>query len=1125
MTQVKARHSHGKRKMTKTKIPNSKPQYPERLARCRPNLQSLISILRSLLKSLHRPSSIGHWSFVIFHLSLFLFFLPAIQPLLTRDFTCGYDNGFHMWRAVQIAQCLRQGYLYPRWAPDMAHGYGFPLFIFNSPLTAYVGALLNLLGIAWPLAINSTFVLGMLLAGLFAFVFARDLFGRAAGLVAAVAYVYAPFLAYDVFNRGSLSESFAWAFPPLILWAVHRWSVRGQRRFLPLAALGLAGFILTHNLFAFLFAPLLAGWVLLDGYLSRDWRVIGRGALAGLLGLGLCTFFWLPGLAERGWVQTDRLLGTWVFEYNNNFLDLRQLLALPRAIDPSLMNDWPPKALGLFPALVALLPLVRWRGLNRHTRWRIALLLASTAGFALLTLPTSRPLWDRLPLLTYVQFPWRFLGPAAFCAAILAATSVSNLQSPDGKSQTPNPKLQTLQAAILILLFTLGNLGWFYPRHCGSPGDTSIAGMIEWERATDTLGATAKGEYLPIWVHRMPQDPALDAAYAAGGPIVRLPPGPAPSADLGAQAERALPQGARVLSADYGPVDATIVLESPAPFRARYLAFYYPGWHVTVDGDPVPVAPTDPEGLISFDVPAGRHTVRVRFGETPLRLVADAISILSLTILITIQILKAKLQTPNSKFQISNLQSPSLSFVICHLSLAIALVLVKFAVLDRVDTPLRHTNLVDGRLRGVDVATDVTFGDEFVLLGHDGLPQAVSSGERFEVTTYWQALQPGGPNYGITLHVVDDQGHRWSGSDVRPPRWHRTPSPVRGWAPDEYAIVALSVPLLPGTPPGTYTVEAVAFARDTLAPLTAHAADGRARGPALTLGQIAVAAPQRPADADTLGIHHPLGASLGPITLLGADFDRHEAAPGDAVLITTFWRADQQPTQELTVRLALLAQDGSPVARYDLPPTTRWHPTSAWQPGDVWRGQHMLNLPADLDSGDYTWQLSIEPLHQSTNLPSTLHLAAPDRTFTPPIVDVEIETCLGNVVTLVGANLKPEASNLNPGDTLTVTLVWQAKDTPTASYHVFLHLLGPDSALVSQSDGIPANWTRPTTGWLAGEYVADVHVLTLPTDMSSGDYTLSTGLYIPGDERLSAPDGSSAIQVTTISTRKQEPTQ
>jgi len=381
--------------------------------------------------------------------------------------------------------------------------------------------------------------------------------------------------------------------------------------------------------------------------------------------------------------------------------------------------------------------------------------------------------------------------------------------------------------------------------------------------------------------------------------------------------------------------------------------------------------------------------------------------------------------------------------------------------------------------------------------------------------------------------VVDDHGHRWNGSDVRPPRWHRTPPPVRAWATDEYAIVALSVPLLPGTPPGTYTIEAVAFARDTLAPLTAHAAGGRALGPALTLGQITVAAPQQPADPDLLGIHHPLDASLGPITLLGADLNRHEAAPGDAVLLTTFWRADRQPTQDLTVHLALLAQDGSPVAGYDLPPTARWHPTSTWQPGDVWRGQHVLNIPADLDSANYSWQLSTEPIRQSTNLPSTLHVAVPDRTFTPPLLDVETDIRLGTVATLVGANLKPEtlraeptrlsssqaqaeAFSLKSGNPLTITLVWRAEDTPSASYHVFLHLLAPDDTLVAQSDGVPAGWSRPTTGWMPGEIVLDERVIEIPTGAEPGEYRLQTGMYTLENGRLVTPSGTDTIQLAVV---------
>jgi len=1128
--------------MSKSQGPNPKPHSPGQAPRPsgipQPSLGARIlsSIGHWSLVIGHWTLDIGHWSFLIPYLALAILLLPAIQPLLTTDFTCGYDNGFHLWRAVQIARCLRQGILYPRWAPDMAHGYGVPLFIFHPPLTAYAAALLNLLGLSWPLAINATFALGMLLAGLFTFIFVRDLFGPAAGLVAAVAYVFAPFQAYDVFNRGSLSESFAWVFPPLLLWALHRWSARGEYRFLPVAALGLAGFILTHNLFAFLFAPLLAGWVILEGWLARDWRAIGRGALAGALGLSLCTFFWLPGLAERGWVQTDRLLGTWVFDYRNNFLDLRQLLALPRATDPALLNDWPPKALGLLPALVALLPLARWRRLTRQARWRVALLLGSTVVFASLTLPFSRPVWDHVPLLSYVQFPWRFLGPAAFCAAILAGAFVARDQPPASNLQSPISSSQLLPTAVIISLLVLGNLGWFYPCHSAPPRDTSIAGMLAWERATDTLGTTAKGEYLPIWVQRMPQATELEAAYASESTVVRLRP-------------ESLPRGARVIDAEYGPVDATILVESPVPFEAHYLAFYYPGWSVTLDGEPVPIAPSDPEGLISFTVPAGEHTVRVRFGETPLRLGADAISILSLAALLVLTLhhvrsSKYEVRRPESEVQgpafeawrheaevrrfesdMSGEKAVSGFSSLFLVGLAILLGAFKLAAVDRLETSLRRTNLVDGHLSGVDVPTEITFGDEFVLLGHDALPDSAMSGDWFEIKTYWRALQPGGPNYGVTFHLVDSEGYHWEGSDTRSPRWHRTPPPVREWLPDKYAIVALSIPVLPGIPPGTYTVQAVAFDRSTLAPLTAHSGDGVALGPALPLGQITVKPPRQPADADELGIGRRLDESLGSVTLLGADFDRDEVAPGDSVLLTTFWQADEQPSTDLTAHLTLMGPDGSPAAEYDLPPTVRWHPTSAWRSGDIWRGQHTLYLPAHLVTGDYTWQLSIQPSHLSTNLPSILHVTAPDRTFTPPPVDVEIGTRLGNVATLVGANLEPESSNLNPGDTFTVTLIWQAEDTPTASYHVFLHLLGPDGAMVSQSDGIPAYWTRPTTGWLPGEYVADVHVLTLPTDISSGDYTLSTGLYIPGNERLTAPDGSNAIQVTTVSTRKQEPPQ
>jgi hypothetical protein len=99
-----------------------------------------------------------------------------------------------------------------------------------------------------------------------------------------------------------------------------------------------------------------------------------------------------------------------------------------------------------------------------------------------------------------------------------------------------------------------------------------------------------------------------------------------------------------------------------------------------------------------------------------------------------------------------------------------------------------------------------------------------------------------------------------------------------------------------------------------------------------------------------------------------------------------------------------------------------------------------------------------------------------------------------------------------------VTLVWRAETETYTSYHVFLHLLDSDGDVVAQSDGVPAGWTRPTTGWLAGEYITDVHTLALPTDPShSASYSLLTGLYNPvTGERLTTTSGVDAIHVAAI---------
>ncbi|HEX6385402.1 MAG TPA: 6-pyruvoyl-tetrahydropterin synthase-related protein, partial [Anaerolineae bacterium] len=757
--------------------------------------------------------------------------LPALQPLFSRRLTCGFDTTFHLWRGVEAGTLLREGILFARWAPHMAHGYGYPLFLFQSPLSASLAALLNLLGASWPVAVNAVYALGLLLSMLTLWLLARDLWGERGGIAAAVAFLYAPFHAYVAFYRASLSETVAWSLPPLILWGLWRWQQRREPWGFAAAVLGMAVLMLVHDVSAYVFLPLFLGWIGTIALTERSWRIAGRGLLALALGLGSSAFFWLPALVERGSIQFERANSAWPFQYNHNFLPLDQLLALPRNADPTLLNDWPPRALGLLLLAVALLGCLAGLRQDREWRWLTALLAAALAGYAFFTLPLSRPLWDALPFLSAFQFPWRFLAPATLAAALLAGALFSRrLES--------NHTLSLAGWLASIFILSAGHWGWFYPDTCTPPADTSIAGMIAWEQASDTLGTTARRELLPITVQSMPQDEGELPPWQA-----RLDPA-------------TLPAGTQILHSSYRPLGATIELNSVSPFQARYRAFAFSGWRVTIDGELAAIAPSVPDGLITFDVPAGRHTIIVRFGETPLRLAADVLSLISLLLAGVIAISVGHGACPEAAEGspvVGRRSSVAGRPAIAVFLVALGLIGGKLLLVDQELTPLRESRLApDGELAGLAQPLSLTFGGANStsvlarLLGHQALPNVLPADEPLEIILYWRPLSLMTDDYRVGLTLVDSAGRRWSASDLRDSRWFRNPPPTTGWPPDHYVLTAFLVDALPGTPPGEYTLQLSLFERNTLAPLTTYDEAGRSLGPWVTLATVRLAEPRHP---------------------------------------------------------------------------------------------------------------------------------------------------------------------------------------------------------------------------------------------------------------------------------------
>ena len=1044
-------------------------------------------------------SAEGWWAVAVLAVAL----VPVLQPLFSADLTCGYDNVFHLYRAVQIDRLWDEGILYSRWAPDMALGYGFPLYLFTSFFPAALAALLHRLGVGWAVALNAIFGLGVVLGGISTYLLGRDLFGgspdgrqryfgHGAGLVAAIAYVYAPFQSYDVLFRGSLWESFAWAFPPLVLLGVQRYAVRGERRFLIVGASALAAMILSHHLFAFLFAPVFGLWVLAFALARRDWAILGRGALVGALGLGVTTFFWLPAMAERSLVQTERLLGSWVFDYRYNFSLLGHLAALPRRADPRLLNDWPVKALGFVAFLVGAVPLLGWRRATRERRLVVFVLWTLVLGTSWLALPASLWVWDHVPLLRYVQFPWRYLGPAAFCLSLLAGAAAQTVVD---ITAARSPRLGGGAVALLAAVLMLANLGWLYPRHCPAPGDLTVAGMIGWERATDTLGTTAKGEYLPVWVERMPTA-ALDGAYRAGVPVERMR-----AADL--------PDRGRLIEADYGVQSATVVLEAPSAFQARYLAFYYPGWHVTIDGKPVPVAPEKGTGLLTFPVTEGRHTVDIRFAETPLRVGADLVSVVTL-------VAAAILAVVGPGNRVERVR-PTDGTAWRGASLALGAVLAVIATrafVDRYCLLWRSSRLAeDGTLSGLSAPQYANFGGRALLLGLAPLPPFFRVDESPVLTLFWQALDPGGAEWRVGLSLIGADGSRFS-AGLRPARWSREPGPLWEWPAGSYARMDYEVDVPTGLPPGVYGVELSLFDRATTAPASVLDGVGNPIGPALALAPVELRRPLEAASIEALGVRaDAVLAPCGAVGLWAASLDRDVAAPGDALTIRTVWEALTTPTSDLLVTLELL--DGRSLLRrgwvVDL--AARWWPTSDWEAGERWVGRAQVRLPGGLETGAYSVRLSVEGC---SVVIQDLGIQAPDRLWQVPQGFVLTDAVLGGVVRLAATSPIPEV--VAAGQPFVVELAWEGEAEMSTSYRVFLHLVDGSGRTLAQSDGEPVGWSRPTTGWAVGEVVVDRRILEIPSG-TTGWAELRVGMYDAEGVRLVGASGEDLVILGRVEVR------
>ena len=118
--------------------------------------------------------------------------LVAAQPFLFDARTPrGADVLLHTYRLVALQDLVQHGVWYSQWFPNLAFGYGYPIFQYYAPFTQYVALLLTGLGMTPAQAISSSMALALVLAAVGATLWLRDLWGEQAAWVGAAAFALA----------------------------------------------------------------------------------------------------------------------------------------------------------------------------------------------------------------------------------------------------------------------------------------------------------------------------------------------------------------------------------------------------------------------------------------------------------------------------------------------------------------------------------------------------------------------------------------------------------------------------------------------------------------------------------------------------------------------------------------------------------------------------------------------------------------------------------------------------------------------------------------------------------------------------------------------------------------------
>lgn len=528
---------------------------------------------------------------------IFLLSLLIGWQLLRPGYYAMHDD-LQVMRLYEMDRCFQNGQIPCRWAPDLGQNYGQPTFNYYSAFPYYLGELFHLVGFTFVDTVKLLFLFSLFFSGIFIYLLAREFLSENASLIAALAYMVAPYHAVDIFVRGALAESWGLALIPLVLYALSKTCRSPQVKYALLLALSLGAILTTHNITILISSPLIILFGLYFFWQNPNKKKQLTYLAPGIiLGIGLSAFFLLPVLFERSFIQINFLTSDY-FDFRAHFATLRQLFTkLSWGYGPSRFNSYQyPETLSFFVGLVPLLALILSPFALIKKRSALHLLLfLSTLLFLFMTHARSIFIWEIIPALSIVQFPWRFLGPVALLTSLLIGLNFDYLKS---KFSDPRRPLAFLCAFLIAVNFSYFSFGKYLPH------------MTDKEKLTgDEYHNQIKGallDYLPVG-SQIPQNPAPATPQILNGIV-----------DTNYFDKRS-----NYFSSEFDILSEQATVQFPVT--------YFPGWFVYQNraNQPIQFDTKNDFRQITLRLNKGHQLIQAFFENTPIRTLANLITFFS----------------------------------------------------------------------------------------------------------------------------------------------------------------------------------------------------------------------------------------------------------------------------------------------------------------------------------------------------------------------------------------------------------------------------------------------------------------------------------------------------------------